>query len=239
MAQKKRSNRKKELSRRDKSLTELPKEAKVKKRVKLSSPLHPSLRSGKQTMEDLEDLVSYIQDFNFFLPIAVCSISPNGDIIDINRAFDELTNYKPLEIIGKSVKTLFLEEDKIDKIINESIKKKTVRSRELTLISKDKKKILVDLSVSVREDKKGNSIGYFAGITDITEIKKFQESLEEQVKERTKELQDKIRELEKFQKITVGRELKMIELKKEIERLKNRASAGSEGEEENKVLFAS
>jgi len=179
-----------------------------------------SEKESKQTMEDLEDLVSYIQDFNFFLPIAVCSISPNRNIIDINRAFEELTNYKPLEIIGKSVKTLFLEEDKIDKIINESIKKKTVRSRELTLISKDKKKILVDISVSVREDKKGNSIGYFASITDITEIKKFQESLEEQVKERTKELQDKIRELEKFQKITVGRELKMIELKKEIEKLK-------------------
>ena len=180
-----------------------------------------SEKESKQTMEDLEDLVSYIQDFNFFLPIAVCSISPNRNIIDINRAFEELTDYKPLEIIGKSVKTLFLEEDKIDKIINESIKKKTVRSRELTLISKDKKKILVDISVSVREDKKGNSIGYFVSITDITEIKKFQESLEEQVKERTKELQDKIRELEKFQKITVGRELKMIELKKEIERLKN------------------
>jgi len=180
-----------------------------------------SEKESKQTMEDLEDLVSYVQNFNFFLPIAVCSISPNRNIIDINRAFEELTDYKPLEIIGKSVKTLFLEEDKIDKIINESIKKKTVRSRELTLISKDKKKILVDISVSVREDKKGNSIGYFASITDITEIKKFQESLEERVKERTKELQDKIRELEKFQKITVGRELKMIELKKEIERLKN------------------
>jgi len=179
-----------------------------------------SEKESKQTMEDLEDLVSYVQNFNFFLPIAVCSISPNRNIIDINRAFEELTNYKPLEIIGKSVKTLFLEEDKIDKIINESIKKKTVRSRELTLISKDKKKILVDISVSVREDKKGNSIGYFVSITDITEIKKFQESLEEQVKERTKELQDKIRELEKFQKITVGRELKMIELKKEIEKLK-------------------
>jgi len=175
----------------------------------------------KQTREDLGDLVSYIQDFNFFLPIAVCSISPNGDITDINRAFEELTNYRSLEIIGKPVKALFGEEDKIEKIINEAIKKKTVRSRELTLISKDKKKISVDLSVSVREDKKGNLIGYFASIIDITEIKKFQESLEEQVKERTKELQDKIRELEKFQKITVGRELKMIELKKEIERLKN------------------
>ena len=38
-------------SQRDKSLTELPKEAKVKKRVKLSSPFHPSLRSGKVKTE--------------------------------------------------------------------------------------------------------------------------------------------------------------------------------------------
>jgi len=40
----------KEAKRRDKSLTELPKEAKVKKRVKLSSPLHPSLRLGQVKM---------------------------------------------------------------------------------------------------------------------------------------------------------------------------------------------
>jgi len=52
-------------------------------------------------------------------------------------------------------------------------------------------------------------------------LSELAQSLEEQVKERTKELQEKIQELEKFQKIAVGRELKMIELKKEIQRLKN------------------
>jgi len=52
------------------------------------------------------------------------------------------------------------------------------------------------------------------------ELQELAQKLEEQVRERTKELQNKIRELEKFQKITVGRELKMIELKKEIEKLK-------------------
>lgn len=40
--------------------------------------------------------------------------------------------------------------------------------------------------------------------------------LEKKVKERTKELKEKIDEMEKFQKFTVGRELKMIELKKKI-----------------------
>jgi HAMP domain-containing protein len=53
-------------------------------------------------------------------------------------------------------------------------------------------------------------------------LKEFAESLDEQVKEKTKNLQEKLEELEKFHKITIGREIKMIELKKEIEELKEK-----------------
>ena len=53
------------------------------------------------------------------------------------------------------------------------------------------------------------------------ELKELAESLEIKIRERTKELQEKISELERFQRLAVGRELKMIELKKEIEKLKN------------------
>lgn len=183
-----------------------------------------SLKNGKkfkQISEEFEDLISYVQDFSSFLPIAVCSISPNGSITEINRAFEGLTGYKPSEAIGKQIKTLFLQEDGIETIIKEVTIKKIIRNRELTLILKDKNRILTDISVSAREDKKGNLIGYFISIIDITEIKKLQESLEEQVEKRTKELKNKINELEKFQKITVGRELKMVELKNEVMRLKN------------------
>lgn len=52
------------------------------------------------------------------------------------------------------------------------------------------------------------------------ELRSLTEGLEEQVGLRTKELQGKIEELEKFNRLTVGRELKMIELKEEIEGLK-------------------
>jgi methyl-accepting chemotaxis protein len=54
----------------------------------------------------------------------------------------------------------------------------------------------------------------------ISELEEAKGSLEIKVKERTKQLQERIEELEKFHKVTVGRELKMIELKKEIEELK-------------------
>jgi len=63
-------------------------------------------------------------------------------------------------------------------------------------------------------------MGYFFAFSDITEVKALQENLEKKVEERTKELQRRVEELEKFHKLTVGRELKMIELKKEIKKLK-------------------
>jgi HAMP domain-containing protein len=52
------------------------------------------------------------------------------------------------------------------------------------------------------------------------ELKELVERQEEIIRERTKELQEKIADLERFQKLAVGRELKMIELKKELEKLK-------------------
>lgn len=51
------------------------------------------------------------------------------------------------------------------------------------------------------------------------ELEKIRTSLEKAAAERTVELQQKVEELEKFKKLTVGRELKMVELKKEIEKL--------------------
>lgn len=51
------------------------------------------------------------------------------------------------------------------------------------------------------------------------ELRELAESLEEKVKERTKEIQERVEELERFQRVAVGRELKMVELKKRIKEL--------------------
>ena len=75
-------------------------------------------------------------------------------------------------------------------------------------------------NASVYKDTDGNVLGVFAAARDVTAQKNAEEQVAEQ---RTKEL-ERIAELERFQKLTVGRELKMIELKKEIEELKKAAS---------------
>ena len=51
------------------------------------------------------------------------------------------------------------------------------------------------------------------------ELKELSESLEGQVKERTADLQKNIDELKRYNRLAVGRELKMIELKAEIKKL--------------------
>lgn len=174
------------------------------------------LEELQKTREDLEDLEKYIQDFSTFLPLAVCALTPEGIIVDVNSSFKKLTGFELMEIIGKPFETLFLEKEEVKKIIGE----REVKARELTLLTKNKEKIPVSIYSGQRKDKEGNLIGLFVGIVDISELKKLQEELEKKVRERTKELHEKIEELEKFQKLAVGRELKMIELKREIKRLK-------------------
>jgi len=70
------------------------------------------------------------------------------------------------------------------------------------------------------------------------ELLEERQSLEEKVKERTKELEKergelakKIAELEKFHRVAVGRELKMRELKKEIEKMKEELKQNKKAEE--------
>jgi len=178
----------------------------------------------QQLKQDLRDLKKYIEEFSLFLPIPVCSVNPLGVIIDANRAFYEITGYKKGEKIkGETifrVEHLFEDKKKWKELEKRILKKEFIKGEETVMITEDKKRIPVTLSSSRREDDQGTMIGYFLAFIDITDIKILQENLEKKVKERTKELQEKVEELEKFHKLTVGRELKMIELKKEIKKLK-------------------
>ena len=62
-----------------------------------------------------------------------------------------------------------------------------------------------------------------------TELQELIEKRGEVIQEKTKELQQRLAELERFQRLVVGRELKMIELKKKIKELEKRLKV------ENKV----
>src|SRR6185295_6626158 len=70
-------------------------------------------------------------------------------------------------------------------------------------------------------DAQGKVLGVFEAARDVTAQKSAEAQVDEQ---RAKEL-ERLAELERFQKLPVGRELRMIELKKEIEDLKKMVPA--------------
>jgi PAS domain S-box-containing protein len=77
------------------------------------------------------------------------------------------------------------------------------------------REIPVESTVAVLRDERGERAGLLATIRDVTERKQAEEGL----RQRSQELAKANAELTYFNSVMVGRELRMVELKKEIDRL--------------------
>jgi PAS domain S-box-containing protein len=130
----------------------------------------------------------------------------------VNKKAEELTAYSKEELIGMDFRELL--DGRRRKSILERFRKKRRGERvpiryEFEIIRKDGERRRVESSSSNLKDANG-SVSTLAYIKDITERKRYEEALKE-----------KLEELEKWYKLTVDRELKMIELKNEIRALAN------------------
>jgi len=140
-------------------------------------------RELKTLKEDFDDLKTYLDEIRNILPVSVCTLSSFWVIVDINKATETLTGYRPLEIIGQPVDFIFPKEQKLEKIKEKAERGKEIVSEETLLTPKNKKEIPVSISIVGRKDHEGNLIGYFLSITDISETKKYQNQLEKRAKE--------------------------------------------------------
>lgn len=88
--------------------------------------------------------------------------------------------------------------------------------RKMGAVLKGEREILMKTQEQLEEAKAGLEIKVGARTR---ELQNLTEHLEEEVKVRTEEASEKVKELEKFQKFSIGRELKMVELKQKIKKL--------------------
>jgi len=174
----------------------------------------------QQLSEDLEDLESYTNDLRQFLPLPTCYINPFHVILDANLAAEEFFGWPLSKLVGERIEKLFVAKNQVQEIYKKVLKTEKIVNQEGRVLTKNGQEKVVNISASARQKNKNYIIGYYLAFSDISELKKLQEGLEREVGERTKELKRRIAELEKFHKFAVGRELKMRELKGEIERLK-------------------
>ncbi len=144
------------------------------------------------------------------------TISPEGKIMDVNEATAKVTGVRREDLIATDFANYFTEPERAREGYQQAFAKGFVTDYPLTIRHRDGRLSHVLYNASVYRDVNNNVLGVFAAARDITPLKKAEVELADQ---RTREL-ERLAELERFQKLTVGRELKMIELKKEVEELK-------------------
>jgi len=144
------------------------------------------------------------------------TISTEGKITDVNEATIKVTGVPREQLIGTDFSNYFTEPDKAREGYQQVFAKGSVTDYPLTIRHRNRHLTEVLYNASVYKDAGGGVLGVFAAARDVTGQKRAEAEIAEQ---RSKEL-ERLAELERFQKLTVGRELKMIELKKEIEELK-------------------
>ncbi|HJX83307.1 MAG TPA: PAS domain-containing protein [Candidatus Angelobacter sp.] len=143
------------------------------------------------------------------------TISPEGKILDVNEGSIKVTGIPREKLIGTDFSDYFTEPVKAREGYQRVFAEKFVTDYPLTIRHKDGRLTDVLYNASVYKNDRGEVLGVFAAARDVSAQKKAEAEVAEQ---RSKEL-ERLAELERFQKLTVGRELKMIELKKEIAEL--------------------
>jgi PAS domain S-box-containing protein len=144
--------------------------------------------------------------------------SPDRLLLEVNERLCKMLGYSEEELVGKSARVFYPTDEDFEYVGKkkyELIRDHGVGTVETRWQCKDGRIINVLLSSSPI-DVNNLSLGVTFTVLDITENKRSDQLL----KKREEELKKRVKELEEFYNMAVGRELRMVELKKEIEQLK-------------------
>jgi PAS domain S-box-containing protein len=135
----------------------------------------------------------------------IYSLDVRGQITYISPAVEKILGYKPEEVKGKSIWSFLSKSEfsKAHRIFRGIIKAGRGGVRELSILRKDGSVAIVEINSSL--GLRNGRLSVFGILRDITKHKPIDG-----------ELRKTVSDLHRFNRLAVARELKMIELKKEV-----------------------
>src|SRR5438034_143055 len=169
-------------------------------------------------MRELDKARAYAESLIKNAPDPVFVSDLQGKILQANDAVYTLLGFRTAEVVEQSL-SRFISVDEAREFmaaLREVVARGVTRNARLNPRSASGEIIPTTLNASALRDVDGTVIGAIGILRDMRQYEKVVRDLEKS----KGELQEKILDLEKFEEVVVGRELKMIALEKEVESLR-------------------
>jgi PAS domain S-box-containing protein len=168
-------------------------------------------------MRELDKARAYAESLIKNAPDPVFVSDLEGKILQANDAVSQLLGFRQDEVLEQSL-SRFISPDETREFmaaLDEVVEHGVTRNARLNPRSASGEIIPTTLNASALRDPDGRVIGAIGILRDMRAYEKVVSDLEAS----KAELQEKILDLEKFEEVVVGRELKMIALEKELEQV--------------------
>src|SRR5437879_4589526 len=172
-------------------------------------------------MRELDKARAYAESLIKNAPDPVFVSDLEGKILQANDAVSALLGFRPDELLEQSLSRFISAEEtrEFTAALREVVERGVTRNARLNPRSATGEVIPTTLNASALRDPDGRVIGAIGILRDMRAYEQVVRDLEKS----KGELQEKILDLEKFEEVVVGRELKMIALEKELESLRKKS----------------
>ena len=140
----------------------------------------------KQVEEERKKLDQRVRDQHFYTRSliesnvdALMTTDPRGIITDVNKQTEALTGCTRDELIGAPFKNYFTDPDRAEAGINRVLNEGTVRNFELTARARNGHLTVVSYNATTFHDRDRVLQGVFAAARDDTELKRFEQTLQQ------------------------------------------------------------
>ncbi|MFA4901337.1 MAG: PAS domain S-box protein [Desulfobaccales bacterium] len=142
--------------------------------------------AGARNITQQKELEQQLRDQQFYARSliesnidALMTTDPLGIITDVNEQMESLTGYTREELIGSPFKTYFTDPERAEEGIRLVLREDNVTNYELTARNKDGRETVVSYNATTFADRDGKLQGVFAAARDVTERKRFEQTLQE------------------------------------------------------------